>query len=386
MKLRAGNSVRLLKSGGEYFPELIRVIDGASQEIFLESYIFEHDDTGRRVADALIAAASRQVLVQVLIDGFGSRHFPRDLKSRMTDAGVRLLFYRPGVSLWHFKRVRLRRLHRKLAVIDGGIGFCGGINIIDDRNTPGQLPPRFDYAVRVEGPLVAEMRAAARRQWVRVAWMQMRQEWRPRSTPRREISFAGTQNAALLVRDNLRHRHDIEDAYLSAIVDARREIVIACAYFLPGTRFRHALIAAATRGVRVVLLLQGRVEYVLLHYSSHALFRQLLQAGIEIHEYRQSFLHAKVAVIDGFWATVGSSNIDPISFLLAREANIVVEDPDFAVQLRESLERALQTGAHRVLPSLWRPSPTTRALSWVVYGLVRVLTGLTGYARTGEDL
>ena len=386
MKLRSGNSIRLLKSGDQYFPELIRAIDAASREVYLESYIFEDDVTGRRVADALMAAAQRQVQVQVLIDGFGSRRFPQALRSSMADAGVRLLFFRPGVSVWHFKRVRLRRLHRKFAVIDGDIGFCGGINIIDDRNTPGQMPPRFDYAVRVEGPLVAEMRAAARRQWVRVAWMQMRQDWRPRSAMRRENTIAGSQNAALLVRDNLRHRHDIEEAYLSAIAGARREVVIACAYFLPGTRFRHALIAAAARGVRVVLLLQGRVEYLLLHYSSHALYRQLLQAGIEIHEYRRSFLHAKVAVVDGFWATVGSSNIDPISFLLAREANIMIEDHEFAAQLRASLEDALQTGAQRVLPSLWRPSLPTRALTWVVYGLVRVLTGLTGYARTGEDL
>lgn len=384
--MRAGNSVHLLKSGGEYFPELIRAIDGASQEIFLESYIFEHDDTGRRVADALIAAASRQVLVQVLIDGFGSRHFPRDLKSRMADAGVRLLFFRPGVRLWHFKRVRLRRLHRKLAVIDGSIGFCGGINIIDDHNTPGQLPPRFDYAVRVEGPLVAEMRASMRRQWVRVAWLQMRQEWRPRSILRRDSNPAGNQNAALLARDNLRHRHDIEDAYLSAIAGAHSEIVIACAYFLPGMRFRRALMSAAARGVRVVLLLQGRVEYMLLHYSSQALYRQLLNAGIEIHEYRQSFMHAKVAVVDGFWATVGSSNIDPISFLLAREANIVVEDHKFAAQLRDSLEHAIKTGAGRVQPTLWRPSLLTRAWTWMVYGFVRVLIGLTGYARRGEDL
>jgi cardiolipin synthase A/B len=375
-----------LQSGDEYFPELIRAIEGARQEIFLETYIFEADATGLRVAEALMEAGRRGVAVHVLIDAFGSREFPATLQSRMEDAGVRLMRFRPGVSVWQFRRVRLRRLHRKLAVIDGAVGFCGGINIIDDRNTPGHVPPRFDYAVRVEGPLVGEMRASSRRQWVRVAWTQLRKDWRPRSALRRGGPPAGNQNAALIVRDNLRYRHDIEEAYLSAIAGARREVVIACAYFLPGARFRHALVAAAARGVRVVLLLQGRVEYVLLHYSSRALYRQLLEGGVEIHEYRLSFMHAKVAVIDGFWATVGSSNIDPISFLLAREANVVVEDHGFAAQLRDSLESAMRSGAERVHASRWRPPLPERILTWGVYGLVRLLTGLTGYARRGEDI
>ena len=150
---------------------------------------------------------------------------------------------------------------------------------------------------------------------------------------------AATQRAAFLVRDNLWHRNDIEDAYLDAIGRARSEILIASSYFFPGLRFRRALAEAAARGVRVILLLQGRVEYRLLHYASRALYGALLDAGVEIHEYHKSFLHAKVAVIDRRWATVGSSNIDPFSLLLAREANVVVDDEAFASELRASLQR-----------------------------------------------
>ena len=143
-------------------------------------------------------------------------------------------------------------------------------------------------------------------------------------------TFAGGQmSAAFLVRDNFRHRRDIETAYMRAIEQAKSEIILAHAYFLPGLDFRHALINAAGRGVRVVLLLQGRVEYFLQHYASRALYGNFLDAGIEIYEYRKSFLHAKVAVIDGHWATVGSSNIDPFSLLLSREANVVVDDEEF---------------------------------------------------------
>jgi cardiolipin synthase len=191
--------------------------------------------------------------------------------------------------------------------------------------------------------------------------------------------------AAFLVRDNLRHRRDIEEAYLAAIAGARSEILIASSYFFPGTGFRRALMEAAARGVRVVLLLQGRVEYVLLHYASHALYGAFLDAGIEIHEYRKSFLHAKVAVIDRRWATVGSSNIDPLSLLLAREANVVIDDREFAAALQQSLAVAMEAGAHQVRRERWKDQPLTeRVAMWSCYGLARLLTGIFAYGQSRE--
>ena len=184
-----------------------------------------------------------------------------------------------------------------------------------------------------------------------------------------------------MIRDNLRHRRDIESAYLAAIRTAKQEILIANAYFFPGIRIRRALIAAARRGVRVTLLLQARVEYVLLHYASRALYGQLLAAGIGIQEYHLSFLHAKVAVVDGSWATVGSSNIDPYSLLMAREANIVVRDPDFSGQLQgraRADDRA--TARVRSAPQHWAGRPRVyKALVWIAYGIVRFAMGLMGY-------
>jgi len=380
MIVRAGNRIGLLESGTEYFPELEGAIDSAKREVYLEAYIFETDETGQRIADALIRAGRRGVSVHVLIDGFGSRLFPDELRSRMELAGVRLLLFRPEIYFWRLRRHRLRRLHRKLVVIDARIGFCGGINIIDDRNTPRQTPPRYDYAVRIEGPLLVDMHRAVRQLWTRTAWLQLKSARRARPGVRPDMRRAGEQSGAFLVRDNVRHRHDIEDAYLDAIAGARREIVIACAYFLPGMRFRRALCEAASRGVRVVLLLQGKVEYVMLHYASRALYRQLLDAGIEIHEYFRSFLHAKVAVVDGGWATVGSSNLDPISFLLAREANMVVLDAGFGAVLRTSLGRAMAEGARALRREDWKLPIPERAASWTAYAIVRVLMGLFGYA------
>lgn len=375
-----GNRLTLLRSGTEYFPALETAIEAARSEIFLEAYIYAGDGTGERITEVLCAAAARRVAVHVLVDGFGSNDMPKRFAQRLRKAGAKLLVFRPEAWNFRFRRERLRRMHRKLAVVDGRIAFVGGINIIDDRDTPHQIPPRYDYAVRVEGPLLAPIQNAAIRLWNRVAWRRLKRDLRVGSWVAPEVGHKGPQRAAFVMRDNFRHRRDIENAYLAAIASAQHEIIIANAYFFPGLRFLRALIRAARRGVRVVLLLQGRVEYVLLHYASRALYGTLLEAGVEIYEYHMSFMHAKVAVIDGSWATVGSSNIDPFSLLLAREANVVVEDRRFAAGLRTRLRADIEHGARIVAKTRWfGQSFWERVPCWLAYGLARFTIGMVGF-------
>ncbi|TCS74081.1 cardiolipin synthase [Sulfuritortus calidifontis] len=380
-----GNRITLLENGGQYFPALLVAIAAAEQEVHLESYIFEADALGLAVAEALAQAARRGVRVRVLLDGFGARLLPQAIQAMWRAAGVELLFYRPELAPFKLRRHRLRRMHRKLAVIDARLAFVGGINIIDDLNGPAMTAPRYDYAVQVEGPLVARVHQAARHLWQLVQWsrLHVRALQEPWLTP--QPGKAGDQRAEFLVRDNLRNRRRIERSYLWAIGHARAEILIANAYFLPGRRFRHALLDAARRGVKVTLLLQGLVEYRLQHYATRALYRQFLEHGIEIYEYRRSYLHAKVAVIDARWATVGSSNIDPFSLLLAREANVVVHDAGFAAELGASLRRAMAEGAHQVHRGDWHRLPWyVRWLHGASLGLVRLLMGWLGYAQRFE--
>lgn len=381
-----GNRLTLLESGREYFPALEAACDEAQREIHLETYIYEDDVAGRRISEALMRAARRGVQTHVLVDGYGSKTLSSQLVGELREAGVRMLVYRPDIAPWRFPRQRLRRMHRKLAVIDARLAFVGGINVIDDMHTPGHTPPRFDYAVQVEGPLLESIHAAAKRLWVIVQLTQLGGGWRDLEDGLEpELGQCGEQRAAFLVRDNLWHRTDIEEAYLTAIRQARSEILIASSYFFPGLAFRHALAEAAARGVRVLLLLQGRVEYRLLHYASRALYGTLLESGIEIHEYHKSFLHAKVAVIDGAWATVGSSNIDPLSLLLAREANLMVDDRRFASELRSSLQAAMDAGAVQVGKESWRKRPLPeRVAHWTCYGCARLLTGLSAYGQAQE--
>jgi cardiolipin synthase len=382
----SGNRITLLESGGEFFSALEAAIETAAREVHLETYIFADDATGRRIAAALIRAAQRGVAVRVLVDGFGSRRYIGGLAEDLRQGGVHLLFYRPEVGGLGLRRQRLRRLHRKIALVDLAVGFVGGINIIDDLDTPGQMPPRFDYAVAVEGPLVARIARTVRHVWKLVAWSQLQRHLVPQDEALRRVPRAGGMRAALLIRDNVRHRREIENAYLAAIASARTEIVIANAYFLPGVHFRRALTQAANRGVRVVLLLQGRVEYALLHHASRALYGRLLEAGVEIWEYHGGFLHAKVAVADGHWATVGSSNIDPFSLLLAREANVVVEDAAFAATLRTSLGAAMESRSRQVSADGWRRQPwASRFMAWASYGLARLFMGMAGYGRKYDE-
>ncbi|MGA8006388.1 MAG: cardiolipin synthase ClsB [Burkholderiales bacterium] len=391
MRFVPGNRLQLLRNGEEYFPALVAAIDAAISEVFLETYIFADDETGSLVTDALARAAARGAAVHLLLDGFGAREFAPRFRTVLRQSGAEVLVFRPQISPWTLRRGRLRRMHRKLACIDGRVAFVGGINVIDDYDTLARMPPRFDYAVRIEGPLTEEVRAASARLWSLVSWATFRRgrqgfaaltnKARPEA-PDRPHAMPGGQRAALVMRDSVRHRRDIEDGYLQFIGEAREAIVLANAYFFPGRRFRRALADAAARGVRVVLLLQGKVEYPLLHYASRALYGALLDSGIEIREYTRSFLHAKVAVFDRRIASVGSSNIDPFSLLLAREANVFVDDPDFAAQLRSSLDEAMRADSHEVPPQLWKhKSVLLRVRIWVAYGITRLLISFAGLER-----
>jgi cardiolipin synthase len=376
-----GNRLVLLRSGSEYFPALLEAIDAARREIWLETYLFADDAVGRLVASSLIRAVGRGVKVRLMVDGWGAKHFlTRSLEREIVQGGITLLKYRPEVAPWQFRSHRLRRLHRKLCHVDGAVAFVGGINVIDDMNTPRHTPPRVDFAVRVEGPLLAPIVHTMQRVWAINELVQFQSTDVPLFPDPGRAPPAGHQYARFVIRDNLRHRRDIERAYLSAIAVAKKEIVIASSYFFPGIRFRHALIAAAARGVSVTLLLQARVEYVLLHFAGRALYGQFLAAGIVIQEYHRSMLHAKVAVIDGKWATVGSSNIDPYSLLMAREANIIVRDKPFADQLRTELAAMIESGARLVGPQKWAGRPRLyKAVNWIAYGIVRVAMGILGY-------
>ncbi len=397
---KEGHSVELLQGGVEFFPALIEALDASQYEVRLETYIFFFDVAGQMIAEALERAARRGVQVFLVMDAIGTAPLPEEWVHRFKDAKVRWHRFSPLGRWGLLPSVGWRRLHRKLCVVDACIAFCGGINVLDDYVDPnfGALEsPRFDFAVQVRGALVTDAhltmvqfwdRLQITRQLEHMEFKDARQTWKSakqsaRAARAKPVASAQAGqlgvNAMLLLRDNLRNRNRIERAYRKAIATAREEVLIANAYFLPGGKLRRALIHAARRGVRVRLLLQGRYEYFMQYHGARSVLGVLLAAGIEIHEYAAGFLHAKVAVVDGQWATVGSSNLDPLSLLLAREANVVVSDMPFAQALRGRLEHAMQTqgvqlDAHAFANRPWRQ----RLLDRLAFGVMRLLLYLTG--------
>ncbi|MFA6015462.1 MAG: cardiolipin synthase ClsB [Gallionellaceae bacterium] len=376
----AGHQLTLLCNADEYFPSLLAEINAAQHSIYFETYIFAADGSGSQIKEALQNAAQRKVTVHVLLDGFGSADFPLIWLEDLQQAGVKVLFFRPELARLNLNRRRLRRLHRKLVLIDQRVAYVGGINVINEEDTR-----RLDFAVQVIGPVVEQITYSMQKLWQLVAWMNFRRS--ERITPHLKYRKFKVQDVVFLIRDNLRHRLDIEHAYLLGIKQAKHEIIIANAYFLPGRRFRRYLKNAAKRGVRIKLLLQGKVEYRLQHYATLALYDELLKAGIEIHEYTQNYLHAKVAVFDSQWATVGSTNIDPFSLWLAREANLFVKDAGFAGELRNTLLHEMQQGSHHVVETDWqRRSIWMKIVLRVSYSLVRFLVGISGNFNRHNDI
>jgi cardiolipin synthase len=377
--------LKLLQGGGAFFPALISAIDASQREVRLETYIFYFDDTGVLVAQALERAAQRGVGVYLMMDGIGTPGIPESWVTRFKAAGVVWHRFAPLGQWGLLIPGGWRRLHRKLCAVDEVMAFCGGINILDDLFDPyfGVLDsPRFDFAVQIQGPMVADVYRTMVLFWERAHPIRRvgggelyaaKPKW-SRSLHRDPGTAASEREAQLVLRDNLLNRNRIERAYLKAIGDARQEVLIANAYFLPGGKLRRALVHAAHRGVRVRLLLQGRYENFMQFHASRPILGVLLAAGVEIHEYSGGFLHAKVAVIDGVWSTVGSSNLDPLSLLLAREANVVVQNPAFAEELRTCLTNAMQTHSVK-LDSLRYSSRRWRwvVLDWFAYGVMRLL-------------
>jgi cardiolipin synthase len=419
--MRSGHQLLLLQGGMEFFPSLVQAMDAARMVVHLETYIFEFAGSALSVAEALERAARRGVVVRLLIDGVGTPRVPEEWRKRFADAGVAMRIYSPLGRLGLLLPRRWRRLHRKLCVVDGVVGFCGGINIIDDQDDValGHLSaPRLDFALRVAGPLVDDMvdtmeqlwwrtQAArrARQREFKAAWDALRAS-RPVGDFSRLLQKIEAQGgldeaalvagpfgetsplplgvdsarATLLLRDNVSHRHDIERAYLKAIGEARQDVMIANAYFIPGRKLRRALTMAAARGVRVRLLLQGKYEHFFQYRAARPVYQQLVDAGIEIHEYAPSALHAKVAVVDRRWCTVGSTNLDPLSMLLAREANVMTNDRRFSGLLHGYLDGLVQHAGQLInAEALSQRHWAQRLLDRIAFGIMRATLFVTGH-------
>ncbi|MDQ0139824.1 cardiolipin synthase ClsB [Cupriavidus necator] len=351
---------RLLENGEEYFPRVFDAIARARESVLLETFILFEDEVGHKLHAALVAAARRGVRVALTVDGFGSHDLSPAFIRGLADAGVHFCTFAPRPRLLGVRTHIFRRMHRKLIAVDAEVAFVGGLNFSAQHLYQFGPLAKQDYAVEIRGPFARQVHDFLVRAMPGACPPPPLPEpaaGRGRADPR---THAGA--ACLVTRDNHRHRNDIEFAYLEAIRAARRDIIIANAYFLPGYRLLHALCEAAARGVRVRLLLQGKPDMPWVARAGGLLYGHLQDAGVQILEYVERPFHGKVAVVDDGWATVGSSNLDPLSLSLNLEANLVIRDAAFVRHLRDQLEALIGTRCRAVPPGLKQPRSRLDAL------------------------
>lgn len=327
---REGNSVKLLINGEEFYPAVFAAIRDAQKEVLLETFIIFEDKVGRALKKCLIEAARRGVRVELTVDDYGTPDLSKEYLTALADAGVRLHLYNPAPRMLGLRTNMFRRLHRKVVVIDGERAFIGGINYSADHLGDFGKMAKQDYAVEVRGPVVADIHADS---------LRMIKPVTPEPTRIKPVTRrAGPSPIMLTVRDGDPHCRDIEKQYLQALHSAQQRVLIANAYFFPGYRLLRGLRNASRRGVKVTLVLQGLPDMPWVRMFSRQLYNYLLREGVTIYEYCQRPLHGKVAVVDQEWATVGSSNLDPLSLSLNLEANLFIRDRHFNQLLHDHLQ------------------------------------------------
>lgn len=377
------NAVTLLRGGQSLFPALCERIDAARHAVWLALYLVSPKGQGGVVLQHLMQAARRGVRVHLVADGVGSHDVPTPVWQALGEAGVQVAVYRPLHRVWGLLDAgQWKRMHMKLCVVDEQCAFVGGINLIDDHydlHHGWSDAPRLDYAVRAVGPVALPVLHTIKAMWTRAQfgrdWRDDLAQWaqdphrlqraqklwrhaRLRLTPAEQHRLAPATHTrqpmrcAFVLRDNLRQRRTIEQASMQAIQQARVRIDIVTPYFYPRRALRLALRAAAARGVAVRLLLQGKVDYRIAALAAKVLYGELQHHGVRIFEYQPAFLHAKVLCVDDEWATVGSSNLDPLSLVLNLEANLIVRDRGFVRTLSAALSEDFAQGKEVPPPRL----------------------------------
>lgn len=342
-KYRQGNKIELFVDGDEFFPQLQHRIENANHEVFIETFILANDKVGIALKDALIKAAQRGVWVSITVDSWGSFYLDKEYINELIAVGVVFQIYDPQPS-WYRGRPKLFcRLHRKLAVIDGRYGFIGGINLCGDQIMEFGPKGKRDYAVEIQGSVVKDMRTLCK-SYVRDADdKNLRDSQKYIDNP----DTSGACEIAFVSRDNYRNRSNIEKAYIDAVRQAKNRVWLANAYFFPGYRLLSALHKAGRRGVDVRVIFQGDPDIPFSLMVARTVYEKMIRSNVKVFEFKARPLHAKIAVVDNEWSTIGSSNLDPLSLAFNLEANVIVKCGVFNASLADKMQ-ALEAQSMRI--------------------------------------
>jgi len=360
------NRVELLIDGGPFFSSVVEAIESAQKYVLMETYTVTADQTGTRIQQALIDRAAAGIEVAFVYDAFGSLSLDDSYLEKLHQAGVKTHKFRPfslaiGIKRW------AKRNHRKLLVVDGRIGFVGGMNISDDYAAIKDGGQGWrDTAVCVQGPAVSQLEKLFRRMWKRYAKQHLT------SLPCTPLSFPGGHDVRFLANFGRIDRADIHRAYIRAILGAKKTVRIMTAYFTPDRRMLRALRRAAKRGVEVEIITAGATDLEVILHASRGLYASLLRHGVQIYEWHDRVLHAKTAVVDGTWSTVGSANLNHRTWVLDQEVNATISGDKFAKQMDQQFI-ADRARCKAITPDLWRQRPRLRRIVEWFFGLFRRL-------------
>lgn len=360
-----GNRVTPLINGDQIFPAMLQAIRSAQRSVTFETYIYWSGRIGRQFADALVSRARAGVRVHVLLDWMGCFKMENRIVRAMKRAGVDLQYYHP--LRWHTLHRANNRTHRKILVIDGKVGFTGGVGIADCWTGDGQDPDHWrDSHFQLEGPAVAQMQAAFMDNWVKTKGGILHGE--PYFPALAEV---GSSVAQVFMSSPGAGSNSMRLMYQLAIAAAQRSIRLSCSYFVPDAIATEALVAARRRGVRIEIIVpDGHIDIPVLRWASRSRWGPLLAAGVEIHEYQPTMYHCKVMIVDDLLVSVGSTNFDSRSFHLNDEANLNVLDAELARRLVDCFE-ADRCRSRRVAPEEWSGRPGYERAREYVAGLMR---------------
>jgi cardiolipin synthase len=362
-----GNRIGTLLNGDQIFPDMLEAIHGATRTIAFETYIYWSGEIGEQFADALSDRARAGVKVHVLLDWVGSGKAKQEYLDQMKESGVEVEKYHP-LHWYHLARIN-NRTHRKILVVDGRVGFTGGVGIADKWTGNAQDPDHWrDSHFKLEGPAVAQMQAAFMDNWMKTRSRVLHgEEYFP------ELPQVGKSYAQVFKSSPREGSESVRLMYLLSIASARRRILIANSYFVPDDLSIETLVTARKRGVDVEIVVPGtKIDSELTRKASRARWGDLLGAGVEIYEYQPTMYHCKVMVVDDLWVSVGSTNFDNRSFRLNDEANLNVFDADFARQQIRDFE-ADRARSRRVTLEGWKKRPLSEKIMEHAAALLRSL-------------
>ncbi len=363
------NTVRLIRGGAEYFDTLEQLLERAMHSVYLQTYIYEADETGNRIARALMHAANRGIYVHLLVDGYASQTLPKSFIKTLTEAGVQFRFFEPLFKSKHFYFGR--RLHHKVTVVDGRFALVGGLNISDRYNDTATHKAWLDWAVLTEGEVsVALYNICASRSL---------SPWRLRGVqlpPAPPFQLPG-QICPVRVRVNdwVRGKREITRSYVEMLQQARHQVIIMSSYFIPGRLIRRQMARAVKRGVRIRVVLAGVSDVRIAKHAERFMYRWLLKLGIEVYEYHRNVLHAKISTYDRKWVTIGSYNVNEISERASVELNLDIFDKAFAEEVETRLVEIMMKDCRRITAAQMSGpfNMFQRLVQWCSYQFIRTL-------------